>query len=270
MTNPLGTALRKDWATARVPVPWSIPIEPLRGNIVVILGAPGAGKSALALNWCLKSGTNSTLLSLDTDMATQAIRTASIMGGVGASDVKKRPRLWADFVDRKARMVRTYDITLGSRDLSHLMEAEAEYWGTSPSYLVVDNVQNLLADLSYEAHRQVFIDLHRVARRQHTCILALHHVKRGSHFGQPLALWDGQFAGEQEAEIVLGLWQDAPGTSSLNVSVLKNRSGRADPSGHMYSRLWFDRNTMDIRELSPVEHALDALRGGTLNGPAES
>lgn len=263
MTNPLGKALRRDWSTQRVPVPWTglSGIEPLRGNIIVVLGAPGQGKSALALNWLLKSNVESLLLSLDTDLSTQAIRTASILANVPADRVKARPQVWADYVERKSRLMRTYDLSLSSDKLTNLVQAETEYWGEPPAYTVVDNVQNLLTDLSYEAHRNIFIDLHRVARREHTCVIALHHVKRGATVGSPLALWDGQFAGEQEAEVVLGLWQREAGNNALNVSILKNRSGRADPSGNMFTTLWFDRDSMDIRDFTPVEHALSALRG---------
>lgn len=256
----LSKALSRDARTYRVGVPWKglSVLEPLRGNLCVVLGLPGVGKSAFALNWATHQPA-SCLLSLDTDLTTQAIRTASIVSGRPMRAVKDSPRAWALYLERQVPQVRAYDLALTPREILGLVNAEAEFWGTPPAVTVIDNVSNLIRDASYEEYRRIFMELHRVARLGDTFVLALHHVTRSASPGAPLTLTSGQFAGEQEAEMVLGLWARDP--DYLNVSVLKNRNGQADPTGNLYTTLRFDRTTMRIRDLLHEEQAYLVLQG---------
>lgn len=212
-----------------ISVPWQIGISPLRGNLVTVMGAPGVGKSLFGLNWCLNVPEFSVLVSLDTDMPTQALRACSILTGVPSTVVLERPDAWAQTLEKKNLRCRMYDVTNTTKDIHDLVVAETEYWGTTPGLVVVDNVANLVTEMSYEQFRGVFIGLQKVARLRSTVVVALHHVKRDSSSGQ-LSLHSGSFAGEQESELVLGLWRsDIPG--GINVGILKNRNGLADPSG---------------------------------------
>lgn len=249
----LAKALSRDTRTYRVRVPWrSLSVlEPLRGNLCVVLGLPGVGKSAFALNWLVLNRHPGCLLSLDTDLTTQAIRAASVATGVPMTAIKASPAAWALYLERQLSYIRAYDLHLTPREILDLVEAETEFWGTPPLVTVVDNVSNLVRDADYAEYRRLFAELHRVARAGDTLLVVLHHVTRSATPGAPLTLTSGQFAGEQEAEIVLGLWARDGG--SLNVSVLKNRNGRADPTGGLYISLRFERETMRILDVLDVE-----------------
>lgn len=259
--NALAKALARDTRTYRVPNPWKSlgALEPLRGSLCVVLAQPGQGKSALSLNWCLGIPEPSLLVSLDTDLTTQAIRAAAIDSGNSMAHVKQDPKAWALYLNRKAERVRAYDLNLGARDLLGLIRAEEEFWGSPPALTVVDNISNMVREGDYQEYRKLFVDLHRTARMGDTFVLALHHVNRGPAPGQPLKMTDGQFSGEQEAEMVLGLWSKSE--DLLNVSILKNRQGRADPAGSLYATLRFDKNNMQIRDLTQEEEALAMLKG---------
>jgi len=249
-------------AEAQVPVPWADlgrRIHPLRGNLVNVLAEPGVGKSAFALNWCVQSEEPSCLLSLDTDLATQAIRMSSILSGVSMLKVKQDPIVWADYLDKKAGYVRAYDLPLESREMFGLLEAETEYWGVPPALTVVDNIGNMVREGSFEDYRRTFADLHRLARVADTCVIVLHHVKRTQGTGKKPTMTSGMYSGEQEAEIVLGLWSDK--RELLNVSVLKNRSGDADPNGALSSPLRWDRDTMRMEDLPRNQLALYYMGG---------
>ena len=213
-----------------VSIPWDIGITPLRGNLITVMGAPGVGKSLFGLNWCLNVPELSVLVSLDTDMPTQALRACSILTGVKSTAVLERPDAWARVLERKNLRCRMYDITMTVKDINDLVVAETEYWGQTPGLVVVDNVANMVSEMSYEAFRAAFIGLQKVARLRSTVVVALHHVKRDSSSGR-LSLHSGSFAGEQESEVVLGLWRSGGG--GLDVGVLKNRNGMADPSGEI-------------------------------------
>lgn len=262
--NALAKALARDTRTYRVDVPWSSLglLEPLRGSLCVVLAQPGMGKSALALNWALGINSPSLLVSLDTDLTTQAIRAAAISSGTPMQTVKKDPKAWSLYLNRMASRVRAYDIGVQPKEILGMVNAETEYWGVPPELTIVDNISNLVREGDYQEYRKLFVDLHRIARAGDTFVLALHHVNRGPKPGSPLKLTDGQYSGEQEAEMVLGLWNKDE--DYLNVSVLKNRSGRADPTGKLYSTLRFDRQTMRIRDLTQSEEAVAVLKGGIL------
>ena len=130
-----GKALKRHQGS-QVTLPWDLHgVRPSRGNLVVVMGSPGVGKSLFGLNWCLGIDQPSILVSLDTDMATQAMRACSILAGVPEEQVEKRPEAWAQFLDQKNLLCRMYDLTVTPRDVQDIIEAETEYWGVTPSPL---------------------------------------------------------------------------------------------------------------------------------------
>ena len=243
-----GTALKRQTG-AQVPMPWNTGLHPMRGNLMVVMGSPGVGKSLFGLNWCLGINEPSLLISLDTDMTTQATRACSILAGVPKDSVRQKPAAWAQYLDRRNLLCRMYDLSLGTHEISDLVEAETEYWGVAPGLVVVDNVSNVVRETSYEAYRTTFIGLQKVARIRGVVVVALHHVKRDSSSG-PLSLHYGQYSGEQEAEMVLGLWRSPESTSLLNLGILKNRNGPSDPNGGLSMRLFLSHTTLRLEEVT--------------------
>jgi len=209
---------------------------------MVVMGSPGVGKSLFGLNWCLGIEQPSLLLSLDTDMPTQAARACSILAGVPQERVVGQPEVWAQYLDRKNLTCRMYDLALGTKELNELVLAEEEYWGVAPPLVIVDNVSNVVKDVGYDAYRSTFIGLQKVARLRKVGVVALHHVKRDSVVGQ-LSMHSGQYSGEQEAEVVLGLWRVC---DALHVGVLKNRNGPSDPSGGLSYKFTLDHKTLRL------------------------
>lgn len=214
---------------------------------MVVMGSPGIGKSLWALNLCLSVNAPSVLVSLDTDMTTQAIRACSILSGAPRRSVESQPEAWAQYIERKNLLCRMYDLQLKPQEMNDLVIAETEYWGVAPALVVVDNVANVVRETSYEAYRTVFSELQKVARLRGTVVVALHHVKRDSHSGK-LSLHSGQYSGEQEAELVLGLWRSQP--HILEVGILKNRNGMADPEGNYAYPLSLDMKTLRLSEVA--------------------
>lgn len=263
MSN-LGKALARIGKESSVKVPWESlggSVHPLRGQLCIVLAEPGVGKSAFSLNWAAKLGGPSVILSLDTDLGTQAVRLASLSAQVPMSIVQESPATWADYLDRRTRNVRMYDFTMDPTDLKDVVEAETEYWGAPPALTVVDNLGNIVRDGSYEEYRKAFAELHRVARRYDTFVLALHHVRRSSTNGAPPTMSSGLYSGEQEAEIVLGLYADPREPGVLNVSVLKNRSGISRPDGSLAVPLTFNRETLEVTDMTPHHQAMRAMAG---------
>jgi hypothetical protein len=207
----------------QVPIPWDLGITPLRGQLVMVLGSPGIGKSYFALRWAL-AAMPSVVLSLDTDLATQATRAAGFMFGASFHEVESNPEFWGLMLEQKAQGCRMYDRVMDPRDLLDLVVAETQFWGRPPNMVVIDNLANMLPEVSYERVRGTMIGLQKVARLADTCVVVLHHTKREAGFG-PLSMYSGQYGGEAESEIMLGLWKQYGEDSNFQLGVLKNRSG---------------------------------------------
>lgn len=256
------------WATSHVAVPWpglGEIIQPGPGHLVMMLGAPGVGKSALSLYWGLNVGGPAVIVSQDTDLTTQAARTCAAFTGVSMETVKQDIPRWQSYLRANVRQLPLmYDHPIKSSDVSDLVYAAEEYYGETPAVVVIDVLKNVVAEKSYEGYITAIEDLHRAARRHGTCIFVLHHVNRQGRNAsgtKPVRLDDGQYGGEGDAEIVLGLWTPKwqedpinPGQwiplldPTLRVSVLKNRFGRKDPEGRdVYVDLRVDYDRMVIQ-----------------------
>jgi hypothetical protein len=167
------------------------------------------------------------------------------------------PRLWSQFLQRNHIPIQFFDRFLRIGELSEVIAAQTEYWGESPALTIVDNVSNLIREGGYEEYRKVFVELHRLARQQDTLVVALHHVNRGL-IGSQVVLTSGQYSGEQEAEIVLGL-SNSRKMHTLDVAILKNRYGPAHAKGHMRVQLSFNKENMQIDDLTEDQTTLQTL-----------
>ena len=232
-----------------IPVPWprlNELVQPGPGHLVLLLGAPGVGKSSFALQWTLEMGEPTLIVSQDTDLATQAARTVAHMVGISFADVKEDLPKWEAYLKASVpTLPMMLDYPLLVDDLDPLVIAAEEFYGTRPRMVVVDVLRNVVPGAAYEDFMETFRELHRVARKHHITIVVLHHLNRqgkNASGTKPVRLDDGQYGGEQECEIVLGLWTPRGkedviygwvpyNEPMLRVSVLKNRNGPKDPDG---------------------------------------
>lgn len=229
-----------------VRVPWeglARYIRPVPGTLVIALGAPGACKSLSALVWGVelaKVGDPVRLISLDTDPLTQGLRVVANLTGHRVDHLAQEPKAWASMLRKQRLPVRVIDTPISPEDVDEILQADTEYFGKPPAICVVDDMRQVVRSPDYTTFEVGFNAIHRAARRNHTVVLALHHVHRGDSAAgkEPIHLSDGKYGGEYEAEIVLGLWRPIPTT--LRVGILKNRFGLADPGGEVYVDLEVD------------------------------
>lgn len=213
-----------------------------------MLGSPAVGKSVVTLNWAVLIDSPSVIINLDTPDRQQAYRMVAIDSGVPYHTVKDNPDWAVEYITQNLRSVRGYN-SVGNREatrvIDQMIKAEAEYWGEPPALTIIDNMRNITKEHSYEAFADAFQGLHQVAMRNNTVVVALNHVVRAhADMATPLSMWSGQFAGEQDAAIVLGLWR--ANSYSVNVSVLKQREGPFDPTGGDYCTLMFDHTNYSL------------------------
>lgn len=219
-------------------------IRPLGGHCVMLIAAPGVGKSTLALNWAARSQALTLYASADTDARTMTLQLASLASGHGREQVGERlanSAVWrqvyaADIRRQFPNLVMDFMSMPSIPSIAYRAEALTEVWGETPQLIVLDTASDLARDGDdYSAWRKLWLDSRKLARTFCTSVMLLHHVRSG-----PAATGlvrpnqdDGQYRADQFAEIELGMhWRNH---NTVEVSVLKNRTGKRNIAVQMHA-----------------------------------
>lgn len=230
----------------------------LRGQLALVAAGPGTGKSAFVLNYALRSGVSGLYFSADSDAFVQVSRALSILGDLDMQESGEAvlqgdtQRIQGIVGDSPVRF--SYNPSPTLEHIEAQIMAYAELYGDFPELIVVDNALDVVLD-SGETDQAQSLDalmawLHDMARTTEACVIVLHHVTGPYNDAQqpiPLSGVKGQIG--RVPELILTLHKgpgDFEGQDMLNVSTVKNRGQRADPSGNEYEELVFDGFLMSI------------------------
>ncbi|ALF00939.1 DnaB-like replicative helicase [Mycobacterium phage Serenity] len=232
-----------------------------RGQLVLVCAGPGTGKSAFVLAYALKSKVPTLYFSADSDAFTQLSRSVSILSG------------WS--LERSTRAVRDMNIPdevtneldpipirfnyKASPSLDEIENALAAYdalYEDYPALIVVDNITNVRTDSGdgddpFSGLESLMDYLHTMGRETGSCVVGLHHVTGPHNDGDkpiPLSGIKGQIGRVPEMILTLHRVSDGFGPDMLNVSTVKNRGGKSDPSGQDFASLEFVGDTMQISD----------------------
>ncbi|AGK86025.1 P-loop_NTPase [Mycobacterium phage Chy4] len=211
--------------------------------------------------YALKSKVPTLYFSADSDAFTQISRSVSILSG------------WS--LERSTRAVREQNIEesvaaeldqvpirfnyKASPSLDVIEESLSAYdalYEDFPALVVVDNITNVRTDSSdgddpFSGLESLMDYLHEMGRETGACVIGLHHVTGPHNDGDkpiPLSGIKGQIGRVPEMVLTLHRESDGFGPDSLNVSTVKNRGGKSDPSGNDYASLEFVGDTMQIND----------------------
>lgn len=243
MAHTLSRALRRK-ADGGVPLPtvfhlWETAgIRPRRGQVMMICGAPSAGKSFLALVAAMRCKVPTLYISADSDEFTQITRAASSASGDTLQEVEEALEAGADEVYASAiseaeHIHFVFDPSPSLEDIALDIEAFVESWGEEPHLIVVDNLMNVQAEVGDEwaGMREIAKALHHYARQYGSGVWLLHHTSESSEYKvnecPPRRAIQGKVA--QLPEVILTVAQDGQG--HLLTAAVKNRNGPADPTG---------------------------------------
>lgn len=229
-----------------------------RGQFTLIAAAPGVGKSALSLCLALHARVPSFYFSADTDPQTMFVRAAANVSGWSTRDIENalengRTSAVEAQLNGLDHLRWDFQASLTIDDLEAELKAFALTYGAWPELIIVDNLSNVVPDVegdssSYVALEKVCEYLHELARETGACVIALHHVKGDSNDGDkpvPLSQIKGQIG--RVPEMILTLHRVGEDDSrQMGVSVVKNRTGRADASGAMTLYLEADMERMRL------------------------
>jgi replicative DNA helicase len=232
-----------------------------RGQFTLIAAAPGVGKSVFALSLVLKAEVPGFYFSADTDAFTTYLRSGSMFTGYRTCDIEaavegKQTQQIDALLERKNHIRFDFSGRIEVDILEEELKAYASVYGEWPHVIVIDNLSNLHiedAPEGYQALEYACDYLHELARTSGAAVLALHHVTGSFDDGTtavPLSGLRGKVS--KVPEMVLTLHRDASvGTDeigSLYVSVVKNRTGRADPSGGFSIPLLYEPPRMRLED----------------------
>jgi hypothetical protein len=215
-------------------------------ELVLVAAAPSAGKSVFAVNLALNITEPVLYIAQDSPASVLARMTALDLG-VTINEAFDRIRDDADEVaadiEGKHPLLA---LETGACDLDRidqLVWAATEWLGRSPAIVILDNLINTTVpghhhqDIGFYA--TALPRFQQLALAEDLCFIALHHVtRRGNDAGRNvqglgtrrLNMTDLLYSGEREAEHVLGIYHDQQKTK-LNIQILKQRDGDADPEG---------------------------------------
>jgi len=225
-----------------------------RAEVSMIAGTPGAGKSTLALSIALRTKVPTLYISADTNAHTMAMRLLSMITSetqgeaeeMLVKDVKGSRKI---INEASGHIFWSFESAPTLADLDQEVLAFEELWGCAPTLIVVDNLMDISNDGGEEfaGMRSTIKELKFLARDTNSAILVLHHTKE-SYVGnpcQPRSALQGMVA--QLPALICTVGSNAPGY--IAIAPVKNRYGKADPSGDTAFWLQFNPEIMDVSDI---------------------
>lgn len=223
-----------------------------RSEVSMIAGEPGAGKSTLALAMALRMNVPTLYLSADTNAHTMAMRLYSMITGESQQNaeiaIEKDPEAARHKLALASHIYWSFDSSPSLGDLDDECLAIEELLGRPPELIVVDNLMDIAMDggEEFSGMRGAMKELKFLARDTNAAVLVLHHTSEAfkSEPTPPRAALQGKVA--QLPALILTVGQQA---GLMAVSSVKNRYGKADPSGSQPVWLQFNPEYMYLADL---------------------
>lgn len=249
-----GDPLPKVWST--------LDADFLRGQLALVCAAPGIGKSAFTLSYAIQARVPTLYFSADSDAFTQLSRSVSILTGWDMEESKRQIRAEKLAAAAEAALdalpvMFKYDASPTLTQIEQPLEAFGQKYGEYPALVVIDNLTNVRVgtgtneDDPFAGLEGLMDYLHTMARDTGSCVVVLHHVQGAYNNGNipiPLGGIKGQIGRVPEMVLTLHRVRNEYGPDAMNVSIVKDRNGKPDPSGYTYTTLEFDGDTMQIKD----------------------
>ena len=236
----------KSWSDANISV--------RRGEVSMIAGPPGAGKSTAALAIAIQAKVPTLYASADSHESTMAIRSLSMVTNLPQAEVEMRmadnPQWAAGILKDTIGHIRwMFDASPTLADLEDEINVYREVMGANPELVVVDNAVDVTHESGdeFSSLRSLMREVKWWSRDTSAAFLILHHTSEGyeGYPCPPRAALHGKIA--QVPSLIVTLSSDQPGL--MAAAAVKNRYGPADASGK--TAVWMDYfpTTMTLKDM---------------------
>lgn len=224
-----------------------------RGEVSMVAGIPGAGKSTLALALALRMQHPTLYVCADTNAHTMAMRLYSMIQGVSQKEAEKALTEQPETVKQRLALTNhifwSFEASPSLEDIHHEVLAFEELTGEPPAVIVVDNLVDMTGGggEQFAAMQETLQALKMFARENNAAVIVLHHTKE-SYSGepcQPMSAVQGMV--NQTPAVILTVGQTTNGM--LGVAAVKNRYGKADRTGGSPVWLQFNPEYMYIADV---------------------
>lgn len=263
MRSLLKAVLKEDHSGEPIPLPFKSWTDAgmgfWRGDLVMLAGPPGIGKSTVALTVGARNGLPTLYFSADSSETTQFVRVVSMFSGIAARTVKQQMDVmgkeqfcsqeWViDAVRRSSHIKWNYKPQPTLKDVDDEIDAFTLVHGEPPALIVIDNASNIAFDSGdeFSSLRELMRQLKVTARDNNACVAVLHHTSE-SHPGDPcppLHSIHGKIS--QEPAVVITFGQ--PQEGYLAACPVKNRNDYMDRTGRNAVWLEYQPSLMMLRD----------------------
>jgi adenylate kinase family enzyme len=238
-------------------------VLPRSGQLITVFGQPGSGKSTFT-NWFVDTmDVPALIFSADMDAQDAVSRQGAVRTGLSVDTV-------AGFISDDDEMVEYIHDALASskivwcfdsgptlQDIQDELDAYVELFDAYPRVIVVDNAMNVEAETedAQGGLKFVFGEMHRLAHETGISVFLLHHAREEGDPTLPPGRDKLQGKVAQLPEIILGVALDQE-RQLFHIAPVKNRSGKADPTGNTYVTLHADPVYASFRAYQAPQYAI--------------
>lgn len=222
------------------------------GQLHLIAGQPGRGKTLLALWYAVHCGEPVLYFSADSDMGTVANRASAMVMKKTVDEVKAMREtqgvvLIEDELMELNRRVRIDPDPHPTLDgIYEEVQAYIELFGKCPSAIFIDNLMNVasMSENEWTGMRDAMSAFHSLARETEAAVIVLHHTsEETSKATKPGAMKSVMGKVNQLPETIITVAMDG---DQYHISAVKNRDGVADPNAENPVTVYVDAPTMSM------------------------